>query len=235
MSAEEDLYESVYAVPLSCESCVNSVSKALGTVEGIKTFNVDLQKQQVSVEASVAPSAIIQAIQTTGRDAIIRGAGNLNSAAVCILESFAEEDSANPVRGLARIVSVGPSKVLIDLSLNGLPKGTYFPTFRASGNIWKGALTTGDSILDLDPIAVDRPANGSFSGQYFIKAPASIADLVGRSMAISTAKGQVFDGSLVGVIARSAGVWENDKKVCSCTGKTVWQERADAVNKGITA
>lgn len=32
-----------------------------------------------------------------------------------------------------------------------------------------------------------------------------------------------------GIIARSAGIMENTKKICSCTGATLWEER-DAVN-----
>lgn len=39
---------------------------------------------------------------------------------------------------------------------------------------------------------------------------------------------------VVGVVARSAGAWENDKVVCACSGKTVWQEREEMVSKGIS-
>ena len=39
--------------------------------------------------------------------------------------------------------------------------------------------------------------------------------------------------TVVGIIARSAGMWDNDKTVCSCTGKTLWEERKDEVNKGM--
>ena len=41
------------------------------------------------------------------------------------------------------------------------------------------------------------------------------------------------EDTVVGVIARSAGVWDNDKTVCSCTGKTLWEERRDEVGKGM--
>ena len=39
--------------------------------------------------------------------------------------------------------------------------------------------------------------------------------------------------AIIGVIARSAGVWENDKTVCSCSGKTIWQERKEQQEKGV--
>ena len=42
-------------------------------------------------------------------------------------------------------------------------------------------------------------------------------------------KGEV----VVGVVARSAGVWDNEKTVCSCSGKTVWEERGEQVARGM--
>lgn len=39
--------------------------------------------------------------------------------------------------------------------------------------------------------------------------------------------------TIVGVIARSAGVWDNEKMVCSCSGKNVWEERKEQVSKGM--
>ena len=42
------------------------------------------------------------------------------------------------------------------------------------------------------------------------------------------------EGEMVmGVVARSAGVWENEKMVCSCSGKTVWEEREEQVGRGM--
>jgi len=41
------------------------------------------------------------------------------------------------------------------------------------------------------------------------------------------------DKVVVGVVARSAGVWENEKVVCGCSGKTVWEERGEAVKRGM--
>jgi copper chaperone for superoxide dismutase len=31
-----------------------------------------------------------------------------------------------------------------------------------------------------------------------------------------------------GIIARSAGLFENTKRLCTCSGATVWQERQEA-------
>ena len=241
-------FEVVFAVPMECESCVESVYSALRPVEGVKNIDIDLDNNLVTTTGSSPPSEIVKAIQATGRDAIIRGTGKANSAAVCILESFDPKDSSQPVKGLARIVSVGPDSLYIDLTVNGLPKGQYYPSIRTSGNLLEGALSTGALFYKLDPVSIDVPSDkttaialigalagtGLFSGQSFLRADLAIDQLIGRSVILSRLKDEIALDSLCGVIARSAGAWENDKQVCSCTGKTVWQERTDAVQKGLT-
>ncbi|KAK6464555.1 copper chaperone [Scheffersomyces coipomensis] len=247
-------FEIVFAVPMECEACVESVGKALTNLSGINKYDISLKDNTVITDGIIPPSEIVRAIQATGRDAIIRGTGSANSAAVCILESFDAKDIKQPVKGLARIVSVSPQDLFIDLTVNGLPKGEYYPSIRSSGNLSEGALSTGSLYYQLQPVEIDQPSNiyttinaiGAsitideekesklFSGQSFLHANLSIDDLIGRSIILSRLKDKVTSDSLCGVIARSAGIWENDKQVCSCSGKTVWQERSDALAKGIS-
>ncbi|RKP25098.1 superoxide dismutase [Syncephalis pseudoplumigaleata] len=65
-----------------------------------------------------------------------------------------------------------------------------------------------------------------------------IADVIGRSMVVahgaddlgrgnaatSLKDGGAGQGALCGVIARSAGVFANTKRVCACDGRTLWEE-----------
>lgn len=245
-------FEIVFAVPMECQACVESVSKSLKMLNGITKYDISLESNLVTTEGSVPPSEIAKAIQSTGKDAIIRGTGKPNSAAVCILESFDTKDYQQPVKGLARIVSVAKTDLVVDLTVNGLAKGTYYPSIRNSGNLSNGALSTGDCFYQLPPIEVDTPSDASttinsvgaathnaspdtsYSGQGFLPASLGISDLIGRSIIFSRLKDETAPDSLCGVIARSAGAWENDKQVCSCSGKTVWQERTDALAKGLS-
>jgi copper chaperone for superoxide dismutase len=149
------------------------------------------------------------------------------------------------VRGLARIVQVSPSLTLIDLTIRGLPSGKYWATVRETGDISQGAISTGglwkgDMEGQLHPKGglgpVDVSKNGV--GSVFIEAPFQIWEMIGRAMVLSRqnegdSKLKNSDDTLVGVIARSAGVWDNDKTVCSCSGKTLWEERNDEVLKGM--
>lgn len=244
-------FEIVFNVPMECESCVESVTNALKPVKGISAFDINLASNVVTTKSSLPPSELVKVIQSTGRDAIIRGTGKPNSAGVCILESFDAKDIQQPVKGLARIVNVNTDELFIDLTVNGLPKGMYYPLIRKSGNLSKGALSTGDAYYPLSPIEVMTNASKSttinslgagsygdaddlYSGQAFLHAKLNVGDLIGRSIVLSKLKNhQPTSDSLVGIIARSAGAWENDKQVCSCSGKTVWEERKDALAKGL--
>jgi len=224
----------VFAVPLHCQSCVKDISKALSAVPSIGRFDVDLASQLVYIQGSAPPSLVIKSIQATGRDAILRGSGAPNSSAVCILESHAiapgaEEES--PVKGLARMVEVSPTSTLIDLTIRGLPAGTYDATIRETGDISRGPASTGKVWPGkgvLGQILVDATGEG----QAFLERPLRVWELVGRAMVVGKQGAEERDG-VVGVIARSAGAWENSKTVCSCSGKTVWEERQDARRQGI--
>src|ERR1700753_713838 len=109
---------------------------------GVDKIDADLEKQLIMGEGSAAPSTVVSAIQSTGRDAILRGSGKSNSAGVCILETHASGVS-NPVRGLAPTGQVADNMTLVDLSIRGLSEGTYHATVRERGDISQGASSTG--------------------------------------------------------------------------------------------
>src|ERR1700761_4622381 len=110
-------------------------------VPGIQKVEANVKDQLFFIEGGAPPSAIVSAIESTGRDAILRGSGKSNSAGVCILETHAPGVS-NPVRGLARMVQIAESRTLVDLTIRGLPMGTYQATVRETGDISRGAAST---------------------------------------------------------------------------------------------
>jgi len=206
-----------------------------------------LQEQIISVEGTAAPSAIVAAIQDTGRDAILRGSGRSNSAAVCILETHSKS-VADPIRGLIRMVQVAPAMTIIDLTVQGVSPGTYHATVRETGDISSGPESAG-GIWDMIRAKAEGKSNdakGIFGtvevnksgvGSVFLDKPIEVWEMIGRSIVLSKQRDGKFSkddpDTLVGVVARSAGVWDNDKTVCSCSGKTVWEERREQVGKGM--
>lgn len=223
---------------------MDSVSSAIKQVDGIASVSADVARQLVYVEGSAAPSAIVSAIEGTGREAVLRGSGRSNSAGVCILETHAVV--ADPVKGLARLVQVGERVTVVDVTVKGLGVGRYWVTVRERGDVSCGAGSTGGvweaskessgsgrGRGELGMIEVGEDGRGS----VFLDWPVPVWEVVGRSMVVSRRVDGPFEqddaNTLVGVIARSAGVWENDKTVCSCSGKTVWEERKEQQERGM--
>ncbi|BCS03585.1 superoxide dismutase 1 copper chaperone [Aspergillus awamori] len=242
-------FQTTFAVPMTCEGCVKDVSASLKKLEGINKVEANLKDQLVFIEGTAPPSSIVSAIQATGRDAILRGSGTSNSSAVCILETHSNSVS-NKIRGLARMVQVSSNMTLVDLTINGLTPGKYYATVRDTGDISQGAGSTGGiweavkaKVLGSEPVKEPRGIFGSVEvndkgrGNVFLDRPVAVWEMIGRSMVVSKSQEGPFrqedPDTLVGVIARSAGVWDNDKMVCSCSGKNVWQERQEQVAQGM--
>jgi len=212
------------------------VSGSLRELPGIIGVDVRLKEQLVRIEGTVAPSEIVRAIQSTGRTAILRGSGK-HGAAVSILETHAKV--ANPVRGLARMIQVSPKLSIVDLSVHGCSPGRYYASVRENGDISRGAASTGDICAEkgepwgrFGGFEVDETGSGS----VFLTRPVKIWELIGRSFVVSKKESGFATNdpdTLCGVIARSAGVWENEKTVCACSGKTIWEERTEQVGKGM--
>jgi copper chaperone for superoxide dismutase len=159
-------------------------------------------------------------------------------AAVCILESHSPH-VANKVRGLVRMVEVAPSMTIVDLSIRGLSPGTYHATVREAGDISEGPESTGGIWEVLKAKKDGKPCRGIFGtvevgkggiGSVFLDRPIQIWEMIGRSIVVAKQQdGKVsqsffhflysiadllqFDkndpDTLVGVIARSAGVWDS--------------------------
>lgn len=180
-------------------------------------------------------------------------------AAVSILETYhrpnrdqsssiwadENDDGERNVRGLARMVQVSPSVTLVDLTLQGIAPGTYRATIREYGDLKDGVSSTGPVWAKVKGEGSHRGELGTVTiggdgrGSAFLDSPFQVWEVIGHALAVS--KQDETDGTplindndtVVGVIARSAGVWDNDKTVCSCTGKTLWEERKEEVSKGM--
>lgn len=245
-------FETTFAVPLSCEDCIKDVSTSLYQLDGIHNVSASLPDQLISITGTTAPSKIVSAIEATGRDAILRGSGKADSAAVCILETHASSVKEH-VRGLIRMVQVSPTMTIIDMTIRGASPGTYDVSVRERGDISSGAASTG-GIWEAVQSSQDKPpriAKGVWGtievgqnglGSVFLDRPIQIWEMIGRAVVVSRRLEQgrpreklerEDEDTFVGVVARSAGVWDNDKTVCSCSGKTVWEERKEQTARGM--
>ncbi|KAL8518169.1 hypothetical protein ACS0TY_009507 [Phlomoides rotata] len=54
-------------VAMSCQGCVGAVKRVLGKTEGVESFDIDLEKQKVTVNGNIQPEAVLQAVSKTGK------------------------------------------------------------------------------------------------------------------------------------------------------------------------
>ena len=93
-------------------------------------------------------------------------------------------------------------------------------------------------VGDLGNVAADASGRASFR---LVDRVLNVGDIIGRSLVIkegaddlgrggtpeSKTDGAAGKGIACGIIARSAGLFDNPKKICACDGKTLWDERGD--------
>lgn len=155
------------------------------------------------------------------------------------------------------MVEISRTVTLVDLTLRGVAPGTYRATIREYGNLEHGASSTGPVWKGGDLTASSSSSSGESQqvargelgtvevgrdgrGAIFLDRPFQVWEVIGHAFVVTPqgedAAGEPLrndENTVVGVIARSAGMWDNDKTVCSCTGKTLWEERKDEVKKGM--
>ncbi|KAL9268488.1 Copper transport protein CCH-like protein [Drosera capensis] len=57
----------VLKVGMSCQGCVGAVKRVLGKMEGVETYDINLEEQKVTVKGNVEPDAVLQTVSKTGK------------------------------------------------------------------------------------------------------------------------------------------------------------------------
>ncbi|KAI8581151.1 hypothetical protein K450DRAFT_233331 [Umbelopsis ramanniana AG] len=179
--------------------------------------------------------------------------GAHSGAAVCIFDCFNENPMQLPEiskQGLARFVQIDNDTCLIDVTVQGLAPGKHGIHIHELGDISRGCDSCGDHynptdvdhgdqdsghVGDLGNIEVEENGWGDL---VLESKRVKVWDIIGRSMVITAGEDDLGKGSsskskwdgasgagvLCGIVARSAGAFENVKKVCACSGATLWEE-----------
>ena len=169
------------------------------------------------------------------------------------LEKAGEEQKS----GFSEVRNTEAVRTLLDLTLTGRPKGQYTVRLHTTGDISSPPASLGPPAMSSSSLS---GAEGGFLGAVSIDATGRgeliseidmpVWQMVGRGISVQRTSENILnqgldsdgdnghdndddEGLVVGVVARSAGVWENEKVVCGCSGKTVWEEREEMIAKGI--
>ncbi|WZZ80193.1 copper chaperone for superoxide dismutase, chloroplastic/cytosolic [Brassica napus] len=219
-----------FMVDMKCEGCVNAVKNKLETVEGIEKVEVDLANQVVRILGSSPVKAMTQALEQTGRKARLIGQGVpqdfLVSAAVA-------EFKGPDIFGVVRFAQVSMELARIEANFTGLSPGKHSWCINEYGDLTNGAASTGnlynplqdhthtEPLGDLGTLEADQSGEAFYTGK---KEKLKVVDLIGRAVVVyETEDKKSGPGLTAAVIARSAGVGENYKKLCTCDGTVIWE------------
>lgn len=216
---------------MKCDGCVNAVRNKLQTVDGVKNVEVDLSNQVVRILGSSPVKTMTEALEQTGRKARLIGQGVpedfLVSAAVA-------EFKGPDIFGVVRLAQVNMELARIEANFSGLSPGKHGWSINEFGDLTKGPASTGKvfnpsdqgtdkemqkAVGDLGTLDADEKGEALFSGA---KEKLRVGDVIGRSIVVYEREDS-NSGLTAAVIARSAGVGENYKKICACDGTTIWE------------
>ncbi|KAL1548184.1 copper chaperone for superoxide dismutase, chloroplastic/cytosolic-like [Salvia divinorum] len=221
-----------FMVDMKCEGCVNSVKNKLETVDGVKKVDVDLTNQVVRVLGNPPVKILTKALDQTGRTARLIGQGLPDE----FLVSAAVAEFKGPsIYGVVRLAQVNMELARIEANFSGFPPGRHGWSINQFGDLTKGATSTGkifnplkddkEPLGNLGILEVDEKGEVFYSG---VKEKLRVADIIGRSIAVYGSEDKSDEGIAAAVIARSAGVGENYKKLCACDGTTIWEAATNA-------
>lgn len=95
-----------FAVPMSCQSCVDKVNGSLKGVEGINKFEVDLKQERVLVESSLPIYKLQSLLESTGKKVVIKGVGAERFASAVAVLGYPVGFTSGGVRGTVRFTQV---------------------------------------------------------------------------------------------------------------------------------
>lgn len=52
---------------MSCQGCVGAVKRAIGKLEGVESYDIDIKEQKVTVVGSVKPDVVLDRVSKTGK------------------------------------------------------------------------------------------------------------------------------------------------------------------------
>ncbi|XP_031565495.1 copper chaperone for superoxide dismutase-like [Actinia tenebrosa] len=242
-----------FAVKMTCQGCVSKITKALEGVKGIDSYTVDLSQESVVVDTTLASGRVQEILEGTGLKTILRGHGSGGDsqpqhlgAAVAMIEG------TNKVQGLTRFVQVSRNTCVIDGTIDGLSPGLHGFHIHEYGDFSNGCNSTGKHfnpenhehggpedenrhVGDLGNIVANAEGRATFRME---DRKVKVWDIIGRAVVVhegeddlgrgghELSKSTGNSGSRVGcgIIARSAGLFQNTKKYCACDGKVLWED-----------
>ncbi|CAL0312699.1 unnamed protein product [Lupinus luteus] len=217
-----------YMVDMKCEGCVNAVKDKLQTIKGVKNVEVDLSNQVVRVLGSTPVKTMTEALEQTGRIARLIGQGVPEDF---LISAAVSEFKGPDIFGVVRLAQVNMELARVEANFSGLSPGKHGWSINEFGDLTRGAASTGKLFSptnekDAKPVGDLGTLDANEKGEAFytgVIEKLRVADLIGRAAVVYATEDKSEPGIVAAVIARSAGVGENYKRLCTCDGTTIWE------------
>nr|UXX51216.1 copper chaperone for superoxide dismutase [Paeonia ostii] len=219
-----------FMVDMKCDGCVKSVKSKIETVDGVKSVEVDLDNQVVRVLGCSSVKSLTDALEQTGRKARLIGQGVPEDFSI---SAAVAEFKGPEIFGVVRLAQVNMELARIEVSFSGLSPGKHGWSINEFGDLTRGAASTGKVFHPTNQPTDQKPPLGDLgtleageNGEAFFsgaKEMVRVGDLIGRALVVYGSEDKSDAGIAAAVIARSAGVGENYKKLCTCDGTTIWE------------
>ncbi|RMB90530.1 hypothetical protein DUI87_33131 [Hirundo rustica rustica] len=227
-----------FAVQMSCHGCADAVRAALDAAPDVKLLELRPQEQSVLVETTAAAERVRELLENSGCRAVLKGMGGSpeappGGAAVAAL------GGPGGVRGLVRFLQLSPGRCLVDGAVSGLPPGPHGLHIHEFGDLSDPCNSCGGHFNpdgeshggpqdqhrhagDLGNIWADSEGRARFRIE---DTRLKVWDIIGRSVVVAEGEDDLGRGShpLSRVTGNSGP--GNPKRVCSCDGVTLWEER----------
>lgn len=207
------------------EGCPHKAKKMLDGKEGIQS--VSIQSGSLLVESNISATKINKMIETSGQRAVLQGYGSASGkpnlgAAVALMD-------VGVGKGVVRFVQVDDSTCVVDGTLDGLSPGKYGVFLHEYGDISEGCNSCGSILSNSSNNTIGEIGEiSSESGRAEFRITNKnfkVWDILGRSCVVHNQQTSADNRLLCGIVARSAGLFQNTKKICACDGVPVWDER----------
>ncbi|XP_068444029.1 copper chaperone for superoxide dismutase [Clinocottus analis] len=239
-----------FAVQMTCESCAVKVRAALEGQPGVTSVSVDVGMERVLVESALTSAEVQALIESTGRRAVLKGIGGSEhdlGSAVAMLAG------GGRIQGVVRFLQLSEQRCLIDGTIDGLEPGPHGLHVHTLGDLTLDCLSCGEHynpfgrqhggpgdserhVGDLGNIVAGPDGRASFRQEDI---QLKVWDVIGRSLVVDAGEDDLGRGLhplskqtgnsgerlACGIIARSAGLFQNPKQICACDGVTLWEER----------
>ncbi|XP_013144187.1 PREDICTED: copper chaperone for superoxide dismutase [Papilio polytes] len=207
----------------------------------------------IMLETTLPSTQVLEMVTlTSGKRAVLQGFGDTQSA-VSMVSS--QSCCGGEVLGVVRFQQTPDGFLIADGCLDGLTPGSHGLHIHEVGDISQGCKSIGGHYNPLNAVhgAPADPGHARHAGDLgnivaddtgratfrIVDNILKVWDIIGRSVAVTERRDDLGRGSspesrvngdsgnpvACGIIARSAGVFQNPKRICACDGVVVWDEK----------